>query len=131
MNKKNRDREAQESGVKGRLDERTDILSETKDRIRAMRYPRGQIRSPSTAAPPLEWSRRTNPMSLVEKPPAIPAEDMAALEKAVANLIKGVRDPKLMDEAAREMDEGREEIRRRFGEVDLAVELTRESRDET
>jgi hypothetical protein len=35
-----------------------------------------------------------------------------------------------MDRAAQEMDEGREEIRQRLGELDIAVELTRESRDE-
>lgn len=65
-----------------------------------------------------------------DTPPPIPPEDMADLERAVANLIKGVRDPDLMDKAAKEMDDGREEIHQRLGELDLAVELTRESRDE-
>jgi len=55
---------------------------------------------------------------------AIPAEEMAELEATVADLIRGVRDPAKMEEAAREMDEGREEIRRRLGELDLAASLT-------
>jgi len=55
-------------------------------------------------------------------------EDLAALEDAVSDLIKGVRDPKKMDEAARELEEGREEIRRRIGVVDISAELT--DRDE-
>ena len=62
-------------------------------------------------------------MATVDKPPIIPPEIMAKLEDAVADIINGVRDPVKMDEAAREMDEGREEIRRRFGELDIAVEL--------
>lgn len=56
--------------------------------------------------------------------------DLDDLERTVQNLIKGVRDPKAMDEGAREMDQGREEIRQRLGELDLAVEMVRESRDE-
>jgi hypothetical protein len=59
---------------------------------------------------------------------AIPAEDMAELEAAVADLIKGVRDPEKMERAARELEEGREEVRRRIGETNIAVELT--DRDE-
>ena len=45
-------------------------------------------------------------------------------------MIKGVRDPDAMDRAAREMDEGREEIRQRLGELNLAVELTDPDEDE-
>jgi hypothetical protein len=55
---------------------------------------------------------------------SIPAEDIAALEATIADLINGVRDPAKMEEAARELDEGREEIRRRLGVLDVAVELT-------
>jgi len=69
-------------------------------------------------------------MAIVEESQAIPAEDLAELEKTIQNLIQGIRDPDAMDRAAQEMDEGREEIRRRLGELDLAVELVRESRDE-
>ena len=67
-------------------------------------------------------------MATVEKLSAIPAEDMAELEAAVADLIQGVRDPAKMEQAARELEEGREEIRRRIGETNIAVELT--DRDE-
>jgi hypothetical protein len=58
----------------------------------------------------------------------IPSEDLAELEKTIENLIHGVRDPEAMDRAAKEMDEAREEVRQRLGEVDLAAELT--ERDE-
>jgi hypothetical protein len=44
--------------------------------------------------------------------------------------MKGIRDPEAMDRAAEEMDQGREEIRRQLAEVNLAVELVREARDE-
>ena len=66
-------------------------------------------------------------MIKTEKPSAI-TEDLAALEDAVADLINGVRDPKKMIDAEKELEAGREEIRRRLGELDLAVELT--DRDE-
>jgi len=67
-------------------------------------------------------------MSTVEEPSASSAEDLAELEKTIQNLIRGLRDPDAMDRAAKEMDEAREEIRQRLGEVDLAAELT--ERDE-
>jgi len=63
-------------------------------------------------------------MATVHETPAIPAEDLAALEKTIENLSRGVRDPDAMDRAAKEMDEAREEIRQRLGELDLAAELT-------
>ena len=44
--------------------------------------------------------------------------------ETVADLIQGVRDPKKSDEAARELERGREEIRRRIGMVDISAELT-------
>lgn len=65
-----------------------------------------------------------------ETPPPIPPEDMADLQRAVDNAIKGIRDPELMDKAAKEMDEGREEIRQRLGELDLSTELTDPDDDE-
>ena len=67
-------------------------------------------------------------MSTAEKPPAVPAEDLAELERAIRDMMRGARDPRKMDKAARELDEGREEIRRRIGETNIAVELT--DRDE-
>jgi hypothetical protein len=69
-------------------------------------------------------------MATVEKPSGIPAEDMADLQKAVDNAMKGFRDLAAMDLASEEMDQGREAIRQRLGEVNLAVELIREARDE-
>jgi hypothetical protein len=63
-------------------------------------------------------------MATVHETPAIPAEDLAELEKTIENLSKGVRDPDAMDRAAKEMDEAREEIRQRLGELDMAAELT-------
>ncbi len=69
-------------------------------------------------------------MATVEKSSAIPAQDLADLEKAINDMIKGFRDPEAMDRAAQEMDEGREEIRRRFGELNIAVELTDPDEDE-
>jgi hypothetical protein len=67
-------------------------------------------------------------METVDKSPAITPEDLAELERTIHNLIQGVRDPDAMDRAAKEMDEAREEIRQRYGELDLAAELT--ERDE-
>jgi hypothetical protein len=67
-------------------------------------------------------------MATVDESSAIPAEDLAELEKTIRNLIQGVRDPDAMDRAAKEMDEAREEVRQRLGVVDLAAELT--ERDE-
>jgi len=67
-------------------------------------------------------------MATVDESAAIPAEDLAELAKTIQNLIQGVRDPDAMDRAAKEMDEAREEVRQRLGELDLAAELT--ERDE-
>jgi len=67
-------------------------------------------------------------MAAVDESSAIPAEDLAELERTIQNLIQGVRDPDAMDRAAKEMDEAREEVRQRLGEVDVAAELT--ERDE-
>jgi hypothetical protein len=67
-------------------------------------------------------------MATIAEAAAIPAEDLAALETTVQNLIRGVRDPDAIDRAAKEMDEAREEVWQRFGELDLGVELT--ERDE-
>jgi len=61
----------------------------------------------------------------------IPPELMAELQEAVDQIMKGVRDPDAMDPAAKEMDEGREEIKRRLGELNIAVELVRETRNST
>ena len=69
-------------------------------------------------------------MSIAENRPAIPAEDMAELEKAIENAIKGVRDPDVMDRAAERMGRMREEMRQRVGEGEWAVQLVRETHNE-
>ena len=67
-------------------------------------------------------------MKTIEAPPATDLD--AAYSAAVERAMKGIRNPRAMDEAAREMDEGREEIRSRMGELNIAVDLIREARDE-
>jgi hypothetical protein len=62
--------------------------------------------------------------TMTMKDTGITAADMAALEAAIADMIAGVRHPEKTDEAARELDEGREDIRRRIGETNIAAELT-------
>jgi hypothetical protein len=68
-------------------------------------------------------------MATAEKPSGIPASDMAELEKAVQDLMKGVRNPEKMRQAAEEMDRTREAIYRRIGLVDFAVPTIRDLRD--
>ena len=43
-------------------------------------------------------------MATAEKPAAIPTADMAELEKAVQDLMKGIRDPAKVRQTAEEMD---------------------------
>lgn len=65
-----------------------------------------------------------------DDPPDIDPEVMAELQAAVANAIKGIRDPEAMRKAAERMDRMREEMRERVGEVEIAVDLIREGRYE-
>jgi hypothetical protein len=67
-------------------------------------------------------------MKATDVPPATDLE--AEFDAAITDLMNGVRDPRKVDEAVREMDGGREEIRARLGTLDVAVALTREGRDE-
>jgi hypothetical protein len=69
-------------------------------------------------------------MAIAEKPAVIPQEDLDALQEAIDRVVQGIRDPNAARRACEEMDEAREEMRREFGERDLAVDLIRESRDE-
>lgn len=66
-------------------------------------------------------------MATAEKPPVTDLD--AAYEAAVELAMKRVRDPQAMDQAMKEMDEGREEIRQRLGEIEMAVDLIRDARD--
>ena len=67
-------------------------------------------------------------MVKVEIGPAIVVD--LELQAAVDRVLRGVRDPEAMRRAAERMDRMREEMRRRAGDVDLAVPLIRETRDE-
>lgn len=60
-----------------------------------------------------------------------PADVMAELRAATDRAARGVRDPEIMRRACERMDRMREELRRRSGELDVAVNLIRESRDES
>jgi hypothetical protein len=67
-------------------------------------------------------------MATIEKPAAIIVDP--EVEVAVDRVLKGSRDPEAMRRAAERMDRMREEMRLRVGNVDLAVSLIRETRDE-
>jgi hypothetical protein len=69
-------------------------------------------------------------MAIAEKPEAIPQEDLDALQESIDRVVRGIRDPKAARRACEEMDQAREEVRREYGERDLAIDLIRESRDE-
>lgn len=66
-------------------------------------------------------------MASIEKPAAILVEP--EVQASVDRVLKGVRDPEAMRQAAERMDRMREEMRKRVGNVDLAVPLIRETRD--
>jgi len=57
-------------------------------------------------------------------------EFMMEREEAVNRILHGTRDPEAMRRACERMDRMREEMRQRVGEVEFAVDLIRESRDE-
>jgi hypothetical protein len=69
-------------------------------------------------------------MAIAEKPAAIPQEDLDALHEAIDRVVQGIRDPNAARRACEKMDQTREEMRREYGERDLAVDLIRESRNE-
>jgi hypothetical protein len=63
--------------------------------------------------------------------PTIPSEILADLEEAARYAASGQRNTEVMRKACERMDETREQLRREIGEVDVAVELVREVRDES
>lgn len=69
-------------------------------------------------------------MPTLEQETTITPELIAELEEAVDRLMKRTRDPEIMRQAADEMDAAREELRDRLGEMRIAVDLVRESREE-
>jgi hypothetical protein len=58
-----------------------------------------------------------------------PAELMARMQEAAENAAKGVRDPEASRQSCDEMDRMREELRKRIGTVNMAVDLIRDVRD--
>ncbi len=69
-------------------------------------------------------------MRTTETSPGIFPEDVkAALQQALDDLSKGIRDPEKAKAACEHMDRLREENRKLFGETDIAVQLIRETRD--
>jgi hypothetical protein len=69
-------------------------------------------------------------MKTVDLPPPTDPVVIAELTHAIENVVRGIRDPEAMRRAAERMDRMREEMRQRTGQVSVAVELLRESRDE-
>ena len=57
---------------------------------------------------------------------SVSAEHQEAANRAA----KGIRDPEAMRRACERMDRSREEVRRRLGPLNVAVDLIRETRDE-
>ncbi len=55
---------------------------------------------------------------------------LADFEEAARYAASGRRDPEIIRRAAERMDRMREELRQRIGEVNVAVELIRQGRDE-
>jgi len=60
----------------------------------------------------------------------ISPEILVDLKEAARYAASGLRDPEVMREAAERMDQMREELRQRVGEMSVAVELIREVSDE-
>jgi len=69
-------------------------------------------------------------MATIEQPKAIPNEDLVPLQEAIDRAVKGVRDPEAARNACAEMDHAREDMRCKYGDRNLAVDLIRKSRDE-
>ena len=71
-------------------------------------------------------------MSTVENrsTPVIPPEVLLELAEVVERLSEAPRHPEAMRLAAEEMDSACEELRERSGELNVAVDLVRESPDE-
>jgi hypothetical protein len=69
-------------------------------------------------------------MPTIETPSTIPPELMAELHQRAERVVRGIIEPEARMKARERMDRMREEFRRRHGEVNLAVELIREARDD-
>jgi predicted TIM-barrel fold metal-dependent hydrolase len=69
-------------------------------------------------------------MNTTETASGISEEVKAQLRETLDDLVKGIRRPDKMKAACEHMDRMREENRKRFGEQNIAVELTRQTRDQ-
>jgi hypothetical protein len=54
---------------------------------------------------------------------------LSELRETIDRLIRGERDPEAMRKACERMDAMREDLRRRIGTVDIAVDLVRDARN--
>ncbi len=69
-------------------------------------------------------------MAATESISGFPPDVRAELEEAIRRALSGVRDPEVMREACERMDRMREELRRKHGARNVAVDLIRQVRDE-
>ncbi len=68
-------------------------------------------------------------MNRTETIAGIPEDVKAQLRQTLDDLEKGIRRPEKMKAACERMDRMREENRKLFGELKIAVDLIRETRD--
>ncbi len=68
-------------------------------------------------------------MDTIEADSALPPEIMAELQEAANRAAQGIRDPEMVRKSRERMDRRREEIRRKYGILDIAVPAIRELRD--
>lgn len=69
-------------------------------------------------------------MSSTNTHTGLPLELAAALDEALRNAMTNNRDPEAMQHACDEQDRLREELRQKVGDLNIAVELVREVRDD-
>ena len=69
-------------------------------------------------------------MSSTNTSTGLPPELAAALDEALRNALAGNQDPEAMRLACEEQDRLREELRHKVGDLNVAVELVREVRDD-
>jgi len=70
-------------------------------------------------------------MQKLETVPVYSPDTDRELQDAVNRLVQGVRDPQATKAACDRMDRMREEMRERVGEIEVAVDLIRDARDES
>jgi len=75
------------------------------------------------------WLFRLNNISM-SIDTSITAEAMVEMQLAADRAANGVRDPEAMRRAVERMDRNREALRKKVGELNVAVDLIRSARDE-